>query len=106
MMTSQPPGPSSLSLDKEDGLDHEHLFRTWKARLFIVERGRFRHSLGVQTSMNSYFSGSSDIDGLVLLVGRRMDPRDGYMLLPELSGLKMGSDRILVLFGFLSKLES
>ena len=35
-----------------------------------------------------------------------MDARDGYMLLPQLSGLKLGSDRILVLFGFLSKLES
>jgi hypothetical protein len=37
---------------EEKQLIHEHLFRRWRARLYIVERGRCRHSLGVQISMN------------------------------------------------------
>ncbi len=50
------------------------------------------------------FSRGSDIDELVLLVFGRMHSRDGYMflILLELSGLQLGSDRIWIFWFSLS----
>ena len=44
-------------LIQEKQLIHEHLFRRWRARLYTVEKGRYRHCLW-----------GSEIDELVLLV--------------------------------------